>query len=255
MRTALLKLALVGTATSAMFVAMAGGIASAHVDPDPLAMQAGTSGTVAFNVEHGCNGSPMTDLKIQIPAGVTGVKAVDKAGWTATVVGDTVEFKGGSLPAAQPDHFDITLTVPAQAGDLHFPAIEKCQTGELDWIEIAAPGAPEGQYPADVEGHPRPTDVGRPDPRSGRDRGARSFRHCRTSVGNGCAHLLQELQQHRRDRRRGGDRGSRADRWRRRARSPAKHDGLNRPPGSFGPYRRRRLAPWAASTTRSDDHG
>jgi periplasmic copper chaperone A len=139
---------IVGAAAAAAVLLAAGGIASAHIDPDPIAMQVGTSGTVAFNVEHGCSGSPMTDLKIQIPTGVTGVAAVAKVGWTATFTGDTVEFKGGPLDATTEDHFDINLTAPATAGDIHFPAIESCQVGEIDWIEIPAEGAPEPENPA-----------------------------------------------------------------------------------------------------------
>ena len=148
MRTTFYKHALFSAAASAFVVLAAGGIASAHVDPDPLAMEAGTSGNVAFNVEHGCDGSPMTDLKLKIPAGVTGVKAVDKAGWTATVTGDSIEFKGGPLAADTPDHFDVTLTVPTEPGDIYFPAIETCEKGEIAWIAIAAEGAPEPELPA-----------------------------------------------------------------------------------------------------------
>ncbi len=160
--TAFVK-ALACTAAATIIVSIGGGTAFAHIDPDPLAMQAGTSGTVAFNVEHGCSGSPMTDLKIQIPAGVTDVKVVDKAGWTGTVVGSIIEFKGGPLAADKPDHFDVTLTVPTQAGDLHFPAIETCEKGEIAWIEIAADGAPEPALPAPTlkvtEGPPTSADL------------------------------------------------------------------------------------------------
>jgi uncharacterized protein YcnI len=148
MRTPFLKLALVSAAASTAVLLVAGGIASAHVDPDPLAMEAGTTGVVAFNVEHGCDGSPMTDLKIKIADGVTGVTAVEKPGWTATVTADSIEFKGGPLAADKPDHFDVTLTVPAKAGDLHFPAIETCEKGEIAWIEIPAEGAAEPEFVA-----------------------------------------------------------------------------------------------------------
>ncbi len=148
MRPTAIAKALGCTAATTILVSIGSGTAFAHIDPDPLAMQAGTSGTVAFNVEHGCDGSPMTDLKIQIPAGVTGVEVVDKAGWTGTVTGGTIEFKGGPLAADKPDHFDVTLTVPTQAGDLHFPAIETCEQGELAWIEIPAEGAPEPELAA-----------------------------------------------------------------------------------------------------------
>ena len=142
------KRVLVPAAVSATVVLTTAGLASAHIHPDPLAMAAGTTGTVGFTIEHGCDTSPTTDLKIQIPTGVTGVTPVQKAGWTATMTGNTVEFAGGSLAADKVDHFDLTLTVPAQPGDLHFPIIQTCAKGELAWIEIAAAGAPEPQYPA-----------------------------------------------------------------------------------------------------------
>jgi len=148
MTITLFKHALVTTTATAALVLLAGGIASAHVDPDPIAMQAGTAGTVQFKVEHGCNGSPTKSMKFQIPTGVTGVTAVDKAGWTATVTGDTLEFTGGPLAADQEDHFDISFTAPTTAGDIHFPVIQTCDVGEIAWIEIPAEGAAEPESPA-----------------------------------------------------------------------------------------------------------
>lgn len=148
MTITLFKHALATTTATAALVLLAGGIASAHVDPDPIAMQAGTAGTVQFKVEHGCNGSPTKSMKFQIPTGVTGVTAVDKAGWTATITGDTLEFTGGPLAADQEDHFDISFTAPTTAGDIHFPVIQTCDVGEIDWIEIPAEGAAEPENPA-----------------------------------------------------------------------------------------------------------
>jgi LPXTG-motif cell wall-anchored protein len=148
MRTSFFKLTGVIAVTSVTVVLMAAGIASAHIDPDPIAMQAGTSGTVAFHVEHGCDGSPTTSMKFEIPDGVSGVTPVDKAGWTATLTGKVLEFKGGPLAADQEDHFDITITAPVQPGDIHFKVIQTCEQGELAWIEEAAEGAPEPEHPA-----------------------------------------------------------------------------------------------------------
>ncbi|HEY4608635.1 MAG TPA: DUF1775 domain-containing protein, partial [Ilumatobacteraceae bacterium] len=88
MTITLLKRALSTTAATAAVVLLAGGTAWAHIDPDPIAMQADTAATVQFNVEHGCDGSPTTSMKFQIPAGVTNPAAVDKAGWTAKLTGD-----------------------------------------------------------------------------------------------------------------------------------------------------------------------
>lgn len=148
MRTAFSKHAIASALASMTVVLVGGGIAAAHIDPDPIAMEAGTTGTVSFKIEHGCDGSPTNDMKFQIPAGVTGVSAVAKDGWTATVTGDTLEFKGGSIAADQEDHFDITFTAPTQAGDIRFPIIQTCDQGELAWIEVPAEGAAEPEHPA-----------------------------------------------------------------------------------------------------------
>ncbi len=129
MRTTSLTNAFVCAVATTACVLIGGGIASAHVDPDPLAMEAGSTGTVGFTLEHGCDGSPTTAVKFQIPEGVTGVAPVDKDGWAATVTGDTVEFKGGPLGADEEAHFDITLTAPTQAGDFRFPGIQTCEQG------------------------------------------------------------------------------------------------------------------------------
>ena len=67
MRTTFLKHALTSAVAAATVILVAGGIASAHVDPDPLAMEAGTTGTVAFTIEHGCDGSPTTELEVRDP--------------------------------------------------------------------------------------------------------------------------------------------------------------------------------------------
>ena len=148
MRTAFGKSVIVSAAATATVVLIAGGITSAHIDPDPIAMQAGTSATVAFKVEHGCDGSPTNDMKFQIPAGVTDAVGDTKDGWTSTVTGDTLEFKGGPLAADQADHFDITFTAPAQPGDIRFPVIQTCEQGELAWIEVPVEGAAEPEHPA-----------------------------------------------------------------------------------------------------------
>ena len=157
------KYLLLSAAVSVAVVLAVGGVASAHIDPDPPAMEAGSTATVGFKIEHGCDGSPTTDVKFEIPEGVTGVTPVDKDGWTATVAGNIVEFKGGSLGADQEDHFDITLTAPAQAGDIHFRIIQTCAQGELAWIEIAAEGAEEPEHPAPTlkvtEGPPTSADL------------------------------------------------------------------------------------------------
>ncbi|MCU1398361.1 MAG: hypothetical protein JWN62_1470 [Acidimicrobiales bacterium] len=123
-------------------------IASAHIEPDPPAVQAGASATVSFAVEHGCNGSNTTQLEFKVPADVTDAKAVDKAGWTTGAANGTVSFTGGNLDASTPDEFSITFTAPATPGTIYFPVVQTCAVGATAWIEIAADGAPEPELPA-----------------------------------------------------------------------------------------------------------
>jgi uncharacterized protein YcnI len=161
-KSTLLKHALISATASVTVILATGGIVSAHIDPDPIAIQAGTSATVAFKVEHGCDGSPTTSMSFQIPEGVTDAVAVDKDGWTATLSGSTLEFTGGPLAADEEDHFDITFTAPATAGEISFPVIQTCEQGELAWIEPMVEGA-EPERPAPTikitEGAPTAEDL------------------------------------------------------------------------------------------------
>jgi hypothetical protein len=163
MKSALLTRALISATASVTVVLATGGIVSAHIDPDPIAIQAGNSATVAFKVEHGCDGSPTTSMSFQIPEGVTDAVAVDKDGWTATLSGRTLEFTGGPLAADEEDHFDITFTAPASAGEISFPIIQTCEQGELAWIEPTVEGAEEPERPAPIikitEGAPTAEDL------------------------------------------------------------------------------------------------
>jgi uncharacterized protein YcnI len=139
---------LVAAAAVAGVVGLRAGVASAHIDPDPPTVPAGTSVTVGFGVEHGCDGSNTTQLEFQIPAGVADAVAVDKPGWTTSADGDTVTFTGGNLDAATPETFSLTFTAPAVTGTIRFPIIQTCAVGELAWIEQTTPGAAEPEHPA-----------------------------------------------------------------------------------------------------------
>jgi len=135
-------------AGAAALVVLVAGPASAHVDPDPLAVQAGTTATVAFGIEHGCDGSPTTKVEIQFPTGFTGIKPVDQTGWTSAVAGQVVTFSGGKLDAATKGDFAVAVTVPAAAGLQQIPVVQTCEKGDIQWIEIAKEGAAEPEHPA-----------------------------------------------------------------------------------------------------------
>jgi periplasmic copper chaperone A len=136
--------------TAAATSLLLAGTASAHIDPDPIAVAAATSNTVSFGVEHGCEESPTTQLQIQIPDRVVDAQPVEKDGWTASVDAQVVTFTGGSLPAETQDDFAITFTAPTAPGEIAFPIIQTCEVGQLDWIETPIEGAAEPEHPAPV---------------------------------------------------------------------------------------------------------
>lgn len=135
-------------ALSALMVIGVCTTASAHIQPDPIAAQEGTTVTVHFDVEHGCAGSPTTGSDIKMPDGITDAKAVAKPGWTATVDSSVVRFVGQSPSGDRPDTFAITFTAPSAPGEVHFPVVQKCAKGSTDWLDVAQPGQPEPANPA-----------------------------------------------------------------------------------------------------------
>lgn len=123
-------------------------VASAHIDPDPTSVVAGTAVTVGFGVEHGCDGSNTVEVAFKVPEDVTDAQAVDKPGWTTSTADGIVTFSDGDLDADTPETFSLTFTAPTTAGTIHFPIVQTCVVGQLAWIEIAAEGQPEPEHPA-----------------------------------------------------------------------------------------------------------
>jgi periplasmic copper chaperone A len=110
-------------------------VASAHIEPDVSEVPAGESATVAFNLEHGCDGAATTQLEFQVPEDVTDAQPVDKDGWTASEADGVITFSGGSQPD-EPTDFSITFTAPDQPGaELRFPIIQTCGDVEVAWID------------------------------------------------------------------------------------------------------------------------
>jgi uncharacterized protein YcnI len=134
------------TLVAASALALAVGTASAHVEPDPASVKPGRTATVAFNVEHGCDGSPTTSLRFRIPNGATDVEAVAKDGWTTKVTARTVAFTGGSQPGDEPTDYSIRFTAPSDKTDLVWKVIQRCETGVTRWIEPSE----QDEFPAPV---------------------------------------------------------------------------------------------------------
>ncbi len=111
--------------------------ALAHVDPDPTEAQAGSTLSVAFTVEHGCEGSPTIQLDMRLPEGVTDASPDQVDGWEGSIEGDVVTFVGGPLPDDEEGTFAVTMTLPPTPDTtVYFPFVQRCEVGEIRWIAI-----------------------------------------------------------------------------------------------------------------------
>ena len=142
--------------------------AAAHVTANPPTAPSDGFAVIAFQVPHGCDGSPTTSLTVRIPEGVVSVKPEAVAGWqVATKIGKYAEpvdlfgetvtegvkevtWSGGSLPDSQYLDFGLSLKLPPlDAGTkLNFPVIQRCQQGVTRWIQIPVEGEEEPEEPA-----------------------------------------------------------------------------------------------------------
>jgi periplasmic copper chaperone A len=139
--------------TLASLALVAVGVAKAHIDPTPAKALVGRTTTVAFTVEHGCDGSPTRSVAMQMPAGLTSANPVPKAGWKVTVTRAGMRVRQitwrGNLPDSRSSRFAIRLGMPNAPGKtLYFPAVQRCTRGVIRWIEIPRRGQPEPEHPA-----------------------------------------------------------------------------------------------------------
>jgi uncharacterized protein YcnI len=127
----------------------AGASVSAHIDPDPTEAQAGSTLSVAFTVEHGCDGSPTVQLDMRLPDGVTGATPDPAEGWEESIDDNVVTFVGGSLPDDVEGTFSVTMTLPPTPDTtVYFPFVQRCEVGEIRWIGIPAEPGDELDEPA-----------------------------------------------------------------------------------------------------------
>jgi len=128
---------------------------------DPAAL-AGTGYRAAVRIGHGCEGSPVTAVRVTIPEGFLGAKPMPKAGWVvATKVGKlakpyddhgkqvtegvteitwTASSKEYWLQDAWFDEFVLRGSLPKEAGPLWFKVMQICEKGSIDWAEVPASG-------------------------------------------------------------------------------------------------------------------
>jgi uncharacterized protein YcnI len=134
----------------------------AHVVLDEPAALANTSYRATLRVGHGCDGSPVTALRVSIPEGFSGAKPMPKAGWILTtklaklakpytshgktITEDVAEINWTAvskeywLPEAWYDEFVLRGGLPNTAGPMWFKVTQACEKGSIDWAEIPTVG-------------------------------------------------------------------------------------------------------------------
>ena len=128
--------------------------ALAHIDPEPSEAPAGSLQSIGFTVEHGCDGSPTVQLDMLLPEAVLQPVAEAPSGWTGSIAdtaeGAVVTFVGGPLPDDVEGTFRVQMLLPRAAGStLYFPFVQRCEQGEIRWIDIPSdPSADELDEPA-----------------------------------------------------------------------------------------------------------
>ncbi len=153
-------------ATGVLTLTLAG-TAGAHITANPAEAPSDGFATVSFQVPHGCEESPTTQVRIQIPPSVPSATPSVHPLWdVSTKEGkkDKVELHGETitrgvsevtytakrpLPPDRLDSFAISLKLPAgeEGESLYFPTIQRCEKGQTRWIQIPA----EGESADDLE--------------------------------------------------------------------------------------------------------
>lgn len=153
------------TGLSTVGLMVGAGSASAHVSIAETEQVAGAYALLTFGVPHGCDGSPTTEVRIQVPESIPDVTPTVNPNWDLDIVTEKLQkpitdAHGARITeresevvytAKEPladglrDAFVLSLQIPEDAAGqtLHFPTIQTCAAGETAWIEIPEAGQSE----------------------------------------------------------------------------------------------------------------
>ena len=147
-------------AVGALVTVGLGRVAAAHITIAEPEHVAGAYTLLTFGVPHGCDGSPTTAVRIQMPESIPQVTPTVNPNWDVEKVmeelPEPIEASHGQqitervaevvyaattpLPDGYRDALVLNLQVPADAAGqtIYFPVIQTCEEGETAWIEIPA---------------------------------------------------------------------------------------------------------------------
>jgi len=144
--------------------------AQSHVVLENQTAESGSYYKAVLRVSHGCEGSSIKKIVVQIPEGFQGAKPMVKPGWNIsikkeqlakpytshgkTISHDTKEiiWDGGLLPNAYYDEFVVVGKLPEKAGKIYWKVKQECEKGEIDWsqIPVGSQSHKDLEYPAAV---------------------------------------------------------------------------------------------------------
>ncbi len=147
-------------ALSGALVLTVAGSAAAHVYFNPAEAPSDGYATLNLEVPHGCEGSPTTKVRVQVPPSVPSVTPGRSPFWNITTKEgkkDKVELHGETitsgvseivytarqpLPDGELDVLPVSLKMPAakEGQVVYFPTVQECEKGETSWIQIPAEG-------------------------------------------------------------------------------------------------------------------
>jgi uncharacterized protein YcnI len=162
MRTITKAGALAATVALALPVA-----AQAHVTAAPSELPADGYSKVTLSVPHGCEESPTTRVRVQMPDEVQSATPQVVPGWKITTTegklpkpydshGDQITegvreitWSGGRLDAHQLEEFGISVKLAGEPGSkIFFKTLQTCEEGSHAWAEIPVEGEEEPEEPA-----------------------------------------------------------------------------------------------------------
>lgn len=161
--------------------------ASAHVHVGPEDIPAGTTSTLTFTFQHGCDDSPTTALVFDVPDAVSVATPIVQGGWTiARELGDdglptriTYTADAPIEPGLKASvSMDVLLADETANTSVAFPITQVCVEGQTAWTDVADAGVD----PETLEAPAPLVAVGAVAPEPGeRDHGAAGDDHASTA--------------------------------------------------------------------------
>lgn len=130
------------------------GTAFSHAVLMPEQVRPGSYERFAIKIGHGCEGSPTTQIVLEVPEGVQDAKPMPKPGWTIEISRSQLDepyeshghqvtedvsqivWSDGRLLDQHYDEFVFHARLRDKPGRLYLPVRQVCEQGEMYWHQI-----------------------------------------------------------------------------------------------------------------------